>query len=94
MSLNWLVSNFIPRRRGYAYAANWRTRNEGNSRSYFYTKTYNRPDDVPSDEEPEFDNETEHWQGRRIERRVLTADERNIYLGMSNNHILILIYNF
>lgn len=69
-------------RRGYAYAANWRKRNEGTSRSYFYTKTYKRPADVPSDDEPEMDQEAENWQGQRIERRPLSADERDIYLGM------------
>ena len=88
---------FSFRRRGYVYAANWRRRNEGNSRSYFYTKTYNRPIDVPSDEEPEWDAETEFWQGQRIERRPLAADEKNIYLGMDlkkNLSLKKLIFQF
>ena len=83
---NWLDSNFIPKiinysRRGYIYAANWRHRNEGNSKSYFYTKTYNRPEDVPSDEEPEYQEDLEEWQGQRVERRPLAADEKDLYLG-------------
>ena len=74
--------NFLPRRRGYIYAANWRNRNEGNSKSYFYTKTYNRPLDVPSDDEPEYEADMDLWHGQRIERRPLAADEKDFYLGM------------
>ena len=73
--------NIFYSRRGYIYAANWRQRNEGTAPSFFYTKTYNRPLDVPSDDEPEYDEELEFWQGRRIERLPLSADQRHLYLG-------------
>ena len=69
-------------RRVYSYAVNWRENGEGQSKSYFYTKTYDRPLDVPSDEEPELEADLEYWQGQRVERAPVADHERSVYLGL------------
>ena len=46
------------------------------------TKTFNRPDDVPSDDEPEFEPDLDQWQGQRVQREILPADRRQLYLGI------------
>ena len=80
--------------RGYRYASGWRRRDEGSSKSYFYTKTWNRPDDVPSDEEPEPQQDLDLWQGQKVERRPLAADEKQIYLGMDEKYYHKKMFNY
>ena len=65
------------------YAITWRQNGEGqSSHSYLYTKTFKRPIDVPSDEEPIDEPDIEQWQGFRVDRKPLPANERENYLGM------------
>ena len=69
--------------RPYLYAVTWRHNGEGqSSNSYLYTKTFKRPIDVPSDEEPIDEPGIDQWQGFRVIRKPLPAHERDDFLGM------------
>ena len=67
--------------RTYIRAIDWRNGNEGRADSFLFTKTYRRPLDVPSDEEPEMEPGMEQWQGQRVTRRAVRDEEWSIYLG-------------
>ena len=76
-----MLDIFICRFRTYRRAIDWRNGNEGKADSFLFTKTFNRPLDVPSDEEPEPEANLEQWQGLRVTRRALRNEEWSQYLG-------------
>ena len=77
-----VFENFNFSYRTYVRAIDWRNGNEGRADSFLFTKTYNRPLDVPSDEEPEMEPGLEQWQGHRVTRRQIRDEEWSTYLGM------------
>ena len=78
--------------RTYIRAIDWRNGNEGRADSFLFTKTYRRPLDVPSDEEPEMEPGLEQWQGQRVTRRAVRDEEWSTYLGTSMIHKLFMTH--